>query len=68
MNIILKAISASFVRPRIAASRSQARHFSGATVSADIEHFISGWNFEYIEEFNKPGSWSIQTFNKILIR
>jgi len=56
---------ASSVRPSIAASRSQARNFSGATVPADIEHFTSGWNFDDIEEFSKPGSWSIQTFNKI---
>jgi len=56
---------ASSVRPNVAASRSQARLFSGATVPADLEHFTSGWNFEDIDEFNKPGSWQIGTFNKI---
>jgi len=57
---------ASSIRSGAAAARaSQTRCLSGSTVPADIEHFTSGWNIEDIAEFSQPGSWQVQTFNKI---
>jgi D-3-phosphoglycerate dehydrogenase / 2-oxoglutarate reductase len=34
-------------------------------IPLDVEHYTSGWNLTDVEDFIKPGKYSVQTFNKI---
>jgi len=36
---------------------------TGSAISVDVDHFTSGWTD--IQDFSKPGKWTIKTFNKI---
>jgi len=34
-------------------------------VPVDVDHFVSGWSITDIENFAQPGSFNVQTYNKI---
>ncbi|KAL7567786.1 hypothetical protein ACA910_000538 [Epithemia clementina (nom. ined.)] len=37
----------------------------GPNIPVNVEYYTSGWNVADIDEFTKPGKYSLQTFNKI---
>jgi len=63
--------SFTFLRPaclrviRQAATTHQVRNLTGTTIPVEVDHYISGWNIEDIDDFTKHGKYQVQTFNKI---
>ena len=63
--------SFTFLRPaclrviRQAAITHQVRNLTGTTIPVEVDHYISGWNIEDINDFTKHGKYHVQTFNKI---
>lgn len=55
----IAAFTTNRIGARAALSASRKRCLS------TVDHMTSGWNIQDIDDFNKPGSWTIKTFNKI---
>lgn len=51
---------------RASAQRVFARCVSTSSpIPVNVDHYVSGWNIDDIADFIKPGSYNIQTYNKI---
>lgn len=41
------------------------RCLSTGPIPADVDHYVSGWTIQDIDEFTRPGRFNVRTFNNI---
>lgn len=63
--MLSRAVSRSMYRPLQFASLRRLSSSADGPLPVDVDHYVSGWNVEDIDEFTVPGHFNVGTYNKI---